>query len=419
MKNSEGDGDLQMDVYGRSVKGGVWLIGLRGFMFLLNFIRLPILLRLLVPYDFGLLHIGVLMTGMVGSFTNFGLQSARIQRKHNTDTHLNVVWTVGILRGLVLFGILFFAAPYVAIFFDGTGHFTNGDILNDRALVVRLRQGDDLVSEYLAVGFSDSTRRLLDEYDDSAGVSGALSEALVDELNEVVDGPDIYDEDRFAHVELSAYALTLAQQPAERRNTVRSNRRLLDEAFDGLIKRDIMDRGVAALVVQVMAISVLLAGFGNIGTFYFTKELEFNKRVILEISTQLVSTIVTIVLAFVYRNVWALVFGRLAGVVCGLTLSYVMHPYRPRLSFDMSRAKELWGFGKHMFGISILKYFCINGDDLFLGKMLGMTVLGYYQKAFQVGNMVATEIGNKVSMVAFPAYSKLQDNVAKLRSGYF
>ena len=108
LENSGDNRDSQMDVYGRSVKGGAWLIGLRGFMFLLNFIRLPILLRLLVPYDFGLFHISVLMTGMVGSFTNFGLQSALIQRKHNTDTHLNVVWTVGILRGLVLFGILFF-----------------------------------------------------------------------------------------------------------------------------------------------------------------------------------------------------------------------------------------------------------------------------------------------------------------------
>ncbi|RKY09559.1 MAG: hypothetical protein DRP66_01880, partial [Planctomycetota bacterium] len=321
--NSGDNGDLQMDVYGRSVKGGAWLIGLRGFMLLLNFIRLPILLRLLAPYDFGLFHISALVTGMAGSFTEFGLRSALIQRKHNTDTHLNVVWTVGLLRGLVLFGILFFAAPYVAIFFDGTGHFANGHILNDRALVVRLRQGGDPLSEYLAAGFSDSTRRLLDEYDDSAGVSVALSKALVDELNEVVDGPDIYEKDRFAHVELSAYALGLAQQSAAERDTVRFNRRLLDEAYAGLIKRNIMDRAVTALIVQVMAISVLLAGFGNIGIVYFTKELEFNKRVIREMSTQLVSTFATIVLAFAYRNVWALVFGRLAGVVCGLALSYV------------------------------------------------------------------------------------------------
>jgi O-antigen/teichoic acid export membrane protein len=220
-------------------------------------------------------------------------------------------------------------------------------------------------------------------------------------------------------VELSGYALTLAQQSAESRDTVRSNRRLLDEAFDGLIKRDIMDRAMTALIVQVMAISILLAGFSNIGIVYFTKELEFNKRVILEMSTQLVSTIVTIVLAFVYRNVWAMVFGRLTGVVCGLALSYVMHPYRPRLSFDISRAKELWGFGKHIFGMTILRFLYMHGDDVFLGKMLGATALGFYQQAFKIGTMVSTEIGGKIQTVAFPVYSKLRDNVPKVRSGYF
>lgn len=33
--------------------------------------------------------------------------------------------------------------------------------------------------------------------------------------------------------------------------------------------------------------------------------------------------------------------------------------------------------------------------------------------------MVASEIGNKVAAVAFPAYSKVQDNAVKLRNGYF
>ncbi|RKY08911.1 MAG: hypothetical protein DRP66_03475 [Planctomycetota bacterium] len=72
-----------------------------------------------------------------------------------------------------------------------------------------------------------------------------------------------------------------------------------------------------------------------------------------------------------------------------------------------------------MFGISILRFFCVHGDDAFLGKMLGATALGFYQQAFRIGHMVTTEIGGRVAVVAFPAYSKLQDNVAKLRSGYF
>jgi len=413
------DDDSPVDVYARSVKGGAWLIALRVFSQLLNIVRITILMRLLAPHDFGLLGIGTLILAMVASFTDLGLRVAIIQRKESTSEHLNVVWTAGIIRGVLVFCVLYFLAPSVAIFFDGTGRFSRSHIPGAEKLVVRLRQGDDPVSAYLFGGFSAASRQLIVEFDKSGPVSEQLRQALIDEFNKVVEGPCIYDQERFADVDLSGYALKLAQCPAKMRDTARCNRRLLDEVYAGLIKRNVLDRTTAILVIQVLAFSVILGSLANIGVVYFTKDLEFHKRVLLQMIVQLVSTIVTVLLALLYKSVWALVFGKLAGAACSCALSYIMHPYRPRLSFDPTKAKELWEFGRHILAISILKFFCVHGDDAFLGKMLGATALGFYQQAFRIGNMVATEIGNKVADVGFPAYSKLQDNVDKLRSGYF
>ncbi len=417
--NSGDDSDLRMDVYGRAVKGGVWLVGMRVFMGVVSAVRWLILMRLLAPHDFGILGIGTLMMGMVASFSELGFQSALIQRKEHDSAHLNVAWTVGIIRGLVLFVLLYLAAPYVAVFFDGSARFDGEDIHNSARLVEKLNDSENALSRYLVSNFTDTTRGMLDEYDSAEGVSDRLNSALVDELNKVVTGQVIYETERFRDVDLSGYALRLIEQSHEDRNNLRFNRRLLDEAYAGIIKRDVLDRQTVTLVIQVLAISVLLGGLRNIGTMYFMKELEFSKLVILRTSSEIVTFCITVTLAFMYRSVWALVFGRLAGVVCGLALSYVMHPYRPRLSFDVSKFRELWGFGKHIFGMTILRFLCLHGDDIFLGRMLGATVLGYYQQAFKIGNMVSTEIGGKVQTVAFPVYSKLQGNVAKLRSGYF
>lgn len=419
LKNSGDDGDSQMDVYGRAIKGGVWLVGMRFFMGVVSAVRWPILMRLLAPHDFGILGIGTLTMGMVVSFSALGFQTALIQRKEHDAAHLNVAWTVGLIRGLVLFALLYLAAPYAVVFFDGSGRFDGGDIHNSARLVEKLNLAEDGLSRYLVLNFTDTTRGMLDEYDSAEGVSDRLKSALVDELDKVATGAVIYDSERFRDVDLSGYALRLIEQSDEDRDNLRFNRRLLDEAYAGIIKRDVLDRQMATLVIQVLAISVLLGGLTNIGTMYFTKELQFKKRVILQTSSEIVTFCITVTLAFMYRSVWALVFGRLGGAAFNCVLSYVMHPYRPRLSFDLAKARELWGFGKHIFGITILKFFCLHGDDIFLGRMLGATVLGYYQQAFRIGTMVATEIGDKVSMVAFPAYSKLQDNVAKLRSGYF
>ena len=59
-----------------------------------------------------------------------------------------------------------------------------------------------------------------------------------------------------------------------------------------------------------------------------------------------------------------------------------------------------------------------QGDDIFVGKLLGATALGFYQMAYRISNMPATEITHVISQVTFPAYSKLQDNIPKLREAY-
>ena len=120
----------------------------------------------------------------------------------------------------------------------------------------------------------------------------------------------------------------------------------------------------------------------------------------------------------ILRSVWALVFGLLAGNLVRLIVSYFIHPYHPRLSSDWDRAKELFGFGKWILGSSILVFLITQGDDIFVGKLLGVTLLGFYQMAYRISNAPATEITHVISQVTFPAYSKLQENIPKLREAY-
>jgi O-antigen/teichoic acid export membrane protein len=118
------------------------------------------------------------------------------------------------------------------------------------------------------------------------------------------------------------------------------------------------------------------------------------------------------------RNVWALVLGLLAGNAARCCVTYLVHPYRPRLNFDLRNAIELWGFGRWVFGSSVLIFLITHGDDIFVGKLLGVAALGFYQMAYRISNIPATEITHVISQVTFPAYSKIQDNVQKLREAY-
>lgn len=279
----------------RVVHGGILVFLLTIVQKLFGLARLVILARILSPNDFGLMGIALLAMATLETFSQTGFQQALIQKKVDIRHYLDSVWTLLILRGFILFAILFLIAPYVAVFFDA---------------------------------------------------------------------PE------------------------------------------------------AKPIIQVIGFSVFLQAFTNIGVIYFQKELEFTKEFIYQFAGTLTDFIVAVSAVLILGNVWALVFGLLAGNAARCFVSYLIHPYRPSLSSDLGKAKELFGFGKWVLGSSILIFLITQGDDIFVGKLLGVAALGFYQMAYRISNMPATEITHVISRVTFPAYSKLQDDLPKLREAY-
>jgi len=174
----------------------------------------------------------------------------------------------------------------------------------------------------------------------------------------------------------------------------------------------------AESVIRIIAISILLQGFGNIGVLFFQKDLEFRKQFIYEMSGTLVGLFVAIILAITLKNIWALVYGGLAANFVRLFMSYLVQPYRPKFRFELGKFQELFGFSKWILGSGILLFLITQGDDIFVGKVLGVTALGFYQMAYALSNLPATEVCHVISHVTFPAYSKFQDDLPRLRKAY-
>lgn len=86
---------------------------------LVQITMLIILARLLAPRDFGLMGIALLSLAATQQFSKIGLNSALIHNKNeNVDAYLDTTFSLEVARGLLLFVVLFVAAPYVAAFFN-------------------------------------------------------------------------------------------------------------------------------------------------------------------------------------------------------------------------------------------------------------------------------------------------------------
>lgn len=148
------------------------------------------------------------------------------------------------------------------------------------------------------------------------------------------------------------------------------------------------------------------------------KELEFKKKVLPETVPTAGYACVAIGLALLGYGVWSMVYGQIVSAVLMAVLIWLVSDWRPTFSFDKRAARELFAYGKHILGASIVAFIITNIDDAIIGKMLGMSALGFYTIAYTISNLPATQITHLVSRVAFPTYSKLQDDRDALKHAY-
>lgn len=172
-------------------------------------------------------------------------------------------------------------------------------------------------------------------------------------------------------------------------------------------------------IIRVIALSPLITGLQNPGVMYLRKNLEFHKQFVYTLSSTVTNVTVAIGAAIVLQNVWALVYGSLAGSVMTFLASYVIHGYRPWPELHRGIATELFDYGKWILGSGIVLFLINQGDDAFVGWFLGASALGFYQMAYRFSNAPATEVTHIISRVIFPTYSQIQTDTEKLRTGYF
>ncbi len=174
----------------------------------------------------------------------------------------------------------------------------------------------------------------------------------------------------------------------------------------------------ADLVLRVAGLVLLLQGLRNIGTVYFRKDFEFHKQFLIEIVPLVLYVPLVIALSFQLKSVWALIFANLASGVLTLILSYVLHAYRPHLSFSVDKAIDLFGFGKWILGNSILVMIREQGTVILTGKLLGMPSLGFINRADAFSTLIFQQVNDIVWKVGYSAYSKLHVYPQEFKNAY-
>lgn len=86
----------------------------RGITFIISIF----LARLLEPSDFGLLAMISVFTVFAEVFYDLGMGQALVQKKTVTETQYSTVFYINLVLGVLVYGVMWFSAPYIASFYD-------------------------------------------------------------------------------------------------------------------------------------------------------------------------------------------------------------------------------------------------------------------------------------------------------------
>jgi O-antigen/teichoic acid export membrane protein len=279
----------------RVLRAGLWSFALLIAEKLLGLVRVVVLAVLLSPREFGLFGMAILTMMAMDAMTRTGFQQALIRDPRDITRHLNVAWSVHLVRGMLLAVILLVIAPQVA--------------------------------SYL-------------------GEPGAIR------------------------------------------------------------------------LMRAIALVLVLQGLSNIGVVYFQKELSFRKEFAFRFSGTVADLLGAVLAAWVLHSAWALVVGLIAGDFVRLIVSYRIHPYRPRLSFERKSLVQLARYGIWLSLTGMMLFIGTRAAGLVVGKLAGATALGFYQTAYRIPQMTIQGVATAVERIALPAYAMVQHDLPGLRRSF-
>ena len=165
--------------------------------------------------------------------------------------------------------------------------------------------------------------------------------------------------------------------------------------------------GDARLVPMMFAIGAawLVSGFENTGTANFRRDMNFSAEFRLMASKRVIAFFVTLAAALLFRSYWALVIGSATGRVAGVALSYLLHPFRPRLS--LSRARELFSFSGWLLVNNIGGALLSRLPHFYVGRVFGAQTLGAYTVGAEIAQLPQTELVAPINRAMFPGYARL------------
>ena len=168
-------------------------------------------------------------------------------------------------------------------------------------------------------------------------------------------------------------------------------------------------------LIRLISIGIIIDSFNVIQNAIVRREFLFRKRAIIHFLSAILSGLIGIACAIHNLGVWSLVIQQIVQKILICLMLYAALNWRLTFSFSWEVAKEMIGYGAWIFISNIVSRIFTNVYKISIGKLFPVSELGYYERARQFNSLVSDTFTGMIGKVAFPAYSRVQDNKSELK----
>ena len=172
------------------------------------------------------------------------------------------------------------------------------------------------------------------------------------------------------------------------------------------------------MVVPLLSLPILFSSINVIHNAQLLRNLDFKKLAIINNTGTFIAGIGAIFLALTGYGIWALIFNVVVPFIIKMPLFFYATKWLPKLEWNKKAFNDIFLFGLFTLGTVLVNNFSNNIDYLIIGKMINAEILGAYTLAFMLTSLVRAQLASMLNRVLFPFYSKLQDEIKKLKK-YF
>lgn len=169
--------------------------------------------------------------------------------------------------------------------------------------------------------------------------------------------------------------------------------------------------------IRVLVWILPLSALSNPGLHLLRRSFHYKPIFVLQITEKVISTIITIYIAYAYKTYWAMILGVVISYTYRSVFSYFISSYRP--NFTLKKLNVQWYFSQWLLLKSIIGYSKAEYDTFMISKIFSLESAGAFMMMKNLSSIPAREFIKPITEPLLAVFSKSEGDIGTLSRHVF